>query len=420
MTLYNSKIERMRVAQETTFGIDLTGSLGSFSEVPFIEGSSAPILNIPVETPGHAQQLVDGYPLGVHLPKNAQLTYQCNLETFSTKATAGVAPTQHWLGYMLECALGAKSLTTGTAITTGASTTVAPVSVATTIHPGCALGFNTGTGGAMEIREVKSKSGSNITLKHALSGSPSNAAGVLGSATYFCNPYTTGAEFKGIQFVCEGQNTEDRWRLNGGWLDSLTLTTQPGGIVRANFGWNFADWDKLDGSSSSGDTVGDTLGVSTYTNTNTLVLMDSEFRSQTVGTSTIGTLLHASTIEFRPNIRFAAPRTPAGVNTVLQGVRVHTAPVLSGSFVLPYEDETWRTARDNRTQKALWLQIGSSTTTGGVLISAPNVQIVNVQRVDVEGVINYRVDWVARLDADTTAESTFEGVAYSAFKMHFV
>lgn len=421
MTLFASRIERLRGIQESSFAADMSGTMASFFEVPFNEGTLAMTLDRPPETPLHAQQRIGGYPVQVLLPKAATLSFTCNMETFSTKATSTVPATSHWLAEMLEAALGGSHLMTGTVITTGATTTVLPVSVATTVRPGACVGLNTGTGNALEMREVESKSGSDITIKLATSNAADDAATVLGTTTIFAHTRMTGGDAISMQFAVEGQNTQDRWLLKGGALDSLTLALAPGQIPRMTFSWKFADWEQADGAATAGDLVGPVLGAATYANVNTIVQADSELRVQTVGTSTLtSTLIEASTIEFRPNIMWEAVRTPSGTNTILQYVRTHVAPVVTGSIVLPYEDaQTWFTARDDRTAKAVWYQIGSDTDEGGILLSAPNTRITSVAREDVSGVGGQRLEFDSHLDTDTTAESGFEALAESPFRISF-
>jgi hypothetical protein len=162
------------------------------------------------------------------------------------------------------------------------------------------------------------------------------------------------------------------------------------------------------------------LAVATYANAKTVVQKDSELRQQTNGTTTLNsaTLLQASTIEFKPNIKYAVQRTPAGTNTIKQPIRDRAAPAIAGSFVIPYEDQTWFTARDSRTAKGLWYQIGTSATDGGILIAAPTVQITDVQLVNADGIVATRVDWKGRTDGDTSGSSA--DIALSPFRIHLI
>lgn len=422
MTVFQSKVESLWYFEETTFGADASASHASFQRIPFVEGSLVLTLERNVQTPGHAQQRLDGYPIGVLMPKRATLEFAVNLETMGTKAASTVAATHTWLTRMLEIALGSVHQVTGSTAAAGWNTTAGDVAVGTTLHGGCGIGTVYSTTGAFEAREVESNDGSNsIVTKLAFSEAPAESEVVYGATTVYTSTRTTGYNPSG-QFIVQGWNTEDRWLLMGG-VCTVTFTMGPGEIPRLNFKWQFADWEQANGSDTAQDFTGSVLDLSTYTDTNTLVVVDSEFRCWTVGTSTLsGTLYHPNAISFDPGITHVPVMSPSGVNNIVGWVRTHTPPVLKGSFTLPYEDsQEWFTARDSKTAKSIGYQIGSSiaSTAGAVLFSAPTVQIVNVQRVDVQGVQNQKVDWEARLDTDVTETSGSEGLGESAFRIHF-
>ncbi len=423
MTMFPSKIERVRGLQESSFVTDGSGTMGNFFELPFHEGTLALELLRPTQTPMHAQQRLGGYPSPVLMPKAATLAFDCNLETFTTKAASTVAPTSHWLAEMLESALGGAHLVTGTSAAGTPTTSVMSAAVSTTIRPGAAVGIVT-PGGLFEFREVKSKSSNQITLKLATTSAAATSSIIYGSTTNYYATRQTSAGNTYMQFVCEGFNTEDRWLLRGGVLESLALTFGPATIPKCGFKWKFARWDQADGGSGSAyDGTGNEIAASTYTNTVTLVQADSEHRSPTVGTATLsGTLLESSTLEITPNITWVPVHSSSGTNTIVAWVKTHSAPVISGSFTVPFEDSiAWFTAHTSRTAKAHFLQIGSSTTDGGVLVSVPNTRITGTpQRVDVNGVAGLKMDFVSLLDTDTTAESGYEALAESPFRIHFI
>lgn len=419
MTVYQSKVERLRFYKETAFGTDYSASYASFQEIPFNEGSATLTLTRPVETPLHAQQRVDGFPLGVLMPKSASLEFTCNLETAATKATSTVQATHTWLTRMLEIAFGAYQQSTGTTVSAGWNTTTGAVAVATSLHPGGAVGLVYSTGSVFEAREIKSKSGSTPVLKLAVSGAPATSATMYGCTTVYPSPRDTGYSPSG-QFLVEGWNVEDRFLLVGGTC-TVSFSFNPGEIPRVTFKWTFANWFHADGSETASDFTGPVLGASTYSDTNTLVVVDSEFRIQTVGTSTLSsTMIDASAITIESNVQHVPVKSPAGVQTIAGWVRTHSPPVARGSFTVPFEDSyQWFAARDNRTKKMLSYQIGTSISTGAVLFSIPSAQIVDCQRVDVNGVAGQKVDWVARLEEDVTAETNYEPIAEAAFRIHF-
>ena len=422
MTLFQSKLGRLRGIKETTFGTDATtaGGISSFFEIPFIEGSDVLELMRPVQTPGHAQQRMDGFPENVLMPKSAAFTFKASLATPTTKATSTVAATHSWLTRILEIAFGSVHQSTGTTFVTGWDAVNGDGTTVTTIRPGSAIGW-VNSSGLLECREVKTKSSSTLANKLAFSGSPTNGQTMYGCTTVYTSTRQTGAA-SSLQLMYEGWNTEHRWSLLGGWLESLTVEWPPGSIPVLTFKFAFANHLRADGSDIVYDSTGDVLGASTYTDVNTLVVVDSEFRVPTVGTSTLsGTLYHPNEITWEfPGLRYEPVKSPAGIQTVLAPVRVHSPPLCRGSFTLPYEDsQEWFTARNSKTAKAVFYQIGSSISVGAVLASCPRVQIVDVQTTDKGGVQNQVVSWVSRTDSDTTAESSYEGLAESAHRLHF-
>lgn len=420
MSLNIRNVQRIRIAEEAngSFASDLSGSMGGFLDLPFHEGSANLKLSQPLESPLHAQQRLDGYPVEVLMPKSAQLDFSMNIETLDTKPGSGLTAAQSALGLLLKVALGGENLGTGTAITTSASTTSLPTSSAAGIPVGGCVGA-IATSGVLSMREVKSKSSNTLALKLALSGAPANSSDVKSAASYFLSG-TDGSQTTSLQAAIEGLFTSDRYLLLGGWLSSISIALGPGAIPKITFSFMFAQWLPADGSSTSGNLQTGALGVATYVNAKTIVQKDSELRQQTNGTTTLNsaTLLAASTIEFKPNIKYAVQRTPAGVNTIKQPIRDRAAPAIAGAFVLPYEDQTWFTARDSRTAKGLWYQIGTSPTDGGILIAAPTVQITDVQLINADGIVATRVEWKGRSDGDTSGSTA--DLALSPFRIHLI
>ena len=98
--------------------------------------------------------------------------------------------------------------------------------------------------------------------------------------------------------------------------------------------------------------------------------------------------------------------------------RVRSKPVISGAFTIPYQDSTWLTARYGKTDHAVFVQCGNllGTGAGAWLFSVPTVQIVDVQRVDWNGIAAQKVSFEGRHDSDCAAQ-TLE-LERSAFRLH--
>lgn len=415
MTINVHNLQRIRVEEETTFATEET--IGNFKDVPFVEGSASLQLRQDMESPGHAQQYIDGHPTRVNMPKRAQLDLTVPLATLDTKPGNGVAATQSALGEMLKIAMGAQTLATGTTVNDVSATTTQFVSTASGYLAGLAVGLGTGSNSELEMREFKTVSGSTNTVKYAFSNAPANSSTVWSAASYVLTGQD-GSEALSAQFAVEGIYTEDSWLLSGGQVSSVGISLPIGGLPTMSFSWQFADWDLADGTNTTMDLTAASIVAATYADTKSIVLADSEFRVATVGSSTIGTLYHPSEINIDLNLQYVPQMTPAGTNNIKQWIRLHQAPVVSGSFVIPYEATTFRTSKDAPTAHAITLQIGTSTTDGGILLSIPNAQITDVQPVDAGGIRSQRVSFVGRHDTDWTGSTSTR--VRSAFRMHFI
>lgn len=418
MTINIGSLKRLRIYEEPngSFEVDGSGTLANFISVPFVEGSMKLELTEPYETPGWIQQFIDGYPLKVKMPSSAKLSFDCNLETLDTKAAGGVTAAQSYLGRLLKIVMGQETLGTGTTIASTSTSTSLVCTSAAGIAVGSAIACATGTGGTLEMREVKSKSSNTLTLKLALSGAPATSSVVYSCGTYSLGG-TDGSLTTSLQAVLEGLSVYDRYVLRGGQLQSLAIENLgPGLIPKFKFSFMFTRWDYADGSAVAANLSATALGLASYVNAVTLVTASSEFRCVSNGnTSLPGTLNQAPKIDWKPAIKYTAHRSPNSVSTYQQWIRDRSVPVLTGGFTLPEENRNFYTVRTAKSAMAVFYQIGSSPTTGGVLLTAPTVQVDNVQPSIVDGIQAMDISWCARPDEDTTGGNN---LAISAMRVH--
>jgi len=419
MTVTQHNIGRLRAYEEPngSFATDHTGTLGDYIDVPARVGTVTLRLNQDELETGKLQQHIDGRSESELGPKRWTMDMTLNLATFDTRASDGVAATQGALGRLLKIALGGQNLGTGDTVN-DASPAVSSFDVTTSARwaAGGCIAAATGSGGELEMREIEGLSGSTLTTKLAFTGAPANSSTLYNTATYYMET-GDGDVATAAQFIAEGLESNNRWLLMGGQCTGLSLGLDIGSIPSVTFSWSGVDWDYGDGTDTAADLTG-AIAFATYSDDSHLILNDSEFHVQTVGTATLAAAMHASSISYSPNLSWVDQVTPAGTNGVAAKIRTHAPPVCSGSFVLPYEDTTWKDAWEAKTKKAVWLQVGMSATGGGCLISCPTTQIVNWDPFeDQNGIASQRVDWVARLDEDIGSVTTDIGL--SAFKMHF-
>lgn len=422
MTQSVQTIGRVRVAVEANgaFATELAYP-GNFGDLPVIEGSGKLTMERPYETPKLLQQHIDGYPAKVPMPRRGRFDFSMNLRGTAARGTAALlaADTAAGGGALFGTAFGAANYGTGTTIATSNSTlTVLNITSGAGMVEGGAIAIATGAGGALECREIKTVTGSVITLKLELSSIPLVGMPVYAAATYSLGNLD-GSTVVYLQSLIEGYDALDRWLLKGGQLAAPPkFNIQPGTIPTVDWSFMFADHAQADGVETVMNPSGTALGDQNYPNTAINAVMDSELRVAPHAASTLpNTLVHAAEINIVPNIAYEPHTTPAGVNNIKQWVRSRpNGPAVTGDFLLPYETNIWRQARNDETPMGLYYQIGSSVVGGGFMISVPHIVIDNFQRETVGGLAGQRVSFYARLDQTTSGN--LSALAKSVLRLH--
>lgn len=400
-------IQRTRLYEEPngSFAVDHSGTLGDFIDVPVIEGSASLTLNKEMLASNIMQSNPYGYQLEIVGKASAELKFKVHLAPTGVASSASVSSVQGALGRLLKILMGGESLAQGSAAT-GTPTSTSIIVTAgqgSRFTAGTAIAAPTGTSGALEARALKSVSTDTLAPKTAFSAAPVATDVIRRSATY----YLTDTLDTSAQVVVEGLEPDDRWLLRGG-QGSFTISMAPGALPEVEVTLNFAAWSNL-GSGS--------IASPSYTNRFEVALLDNCLQVPTAG-STVANPLHASAVEFAPNLTVVPLTSTCGTNTVAQWVRARSAPAMKGSFTIPYEDLTWFTGRDNQTLYNMFLQVGNVA--GKIaLVEMPTAQVNNVQRIaDGNGIAAQKVDLVAQNDSDATDATT--AIRRSSFRIHLL
>lgn len=406
-------VQRMRFLEEAhaSFAVDQTSSMGSFVDIPFVEGSLDFGPDTPTESPGHARQKRDFHPEEILMVTNCPLSFQYNLSVPDTIAGDGTSASECNAMKVLGTVWGGTYVGQGDTISDASpSSSAFDVTTAARWGGGKAVGL-TDTNGVLHLREIESISGSTLTLKMALPFTPSNGATLYACCGYYLNNHDAD-DVKSGQFVLDGLGTsdggyEDCWVLLGAQqTEGMSIELPIGGLPRITHNMTAADF-------CNGDDVNITaaaIGLASYSNTNEVLVADGYLHVVTVGSST-AVEVHAQLSLDLGNIKYLPVPSPGGTNTIAHYILCGDHPKVSGTLELPYEDQTWTDAKANKTHKAIFLQCGSSTAGGALLISVPNVQVTEVQRMDYNGLQGQRVSFVASTDTDTNVTTTAIGMS---------
>jgi hypothetical protein len=315
-SIYQGRLGRALVIHESSFGTDMSGTLGSYADVPIVIDTLKIVRDEKIVQPGHIIQRLDQRDLGIPMPRiDTKLGFSVNIETFDTKGTDGVTPAQHHLGVMLESCLGGKYISTGALVSGGASTTTkVDIIDASGLRPGGALAV-VNPAGRLEVREIASintgTAPDEVTLKMALSFAPANGATVYGVATYFLHNNPLGADPKYAQFLIEGYHPKDRWMFPACALESLGFSgLEPSGLPRMEFNWQSPTWLPADGTNTVANLRASDLAQVAYTNVKLSTIRDADVRLRSIASSALPSFLQAPKITMTPAVRYEALRTP--------------------------------------------------------------------------------------------------------------
>lgn len=414
MSYEDARLGRTRIYVEPdgSYAVDDSANVASNSiDFPTIEGSIQATRGDTWLDPGTMQQYKDQYEEEVLGPKSCTLSFDTILSPPDTSLTGNGAPiteTTWWTARLLKTIMGAL-----TAPSTSAATTLVVVGSTTTtvvnVTTGHGVRFPKGTAigcvvnGKYEYREVLSRSTDLISVKVAFSAIPTAGTTIRASYTFSMteNPLTS------LQVVHEGAEPYNRFCYRG-LQGGFSLDVSSGQLPKMSFSLTGAIWAKLTNSA---------LAAATITNLKPSASFNNEFIVATVG-STTRTVVHAVNETWTPGITYEPVRSAAGTETVVRMTRVRNNRVIQGSFN-PYFDSSgldWYALAAANTDLAMFKQIGSATTEGGILLAAPTVQIQTPQRAQNGNLDALSVSWKGRHDAAGAAPTT--DLERSAFRIH--
>ena len=419
MSYHVQNVQRVRAHEEAngSLGTDLTTGIATFTDIAVLEGSTNLTLERPTADPMTVRQNMYNHNEEVLMAKSAKFTFDCNLGPTDTMAASGATAAQTPAGFLLALTMGGENIATGTSVATTADEDSFTVDAGHNMDDGCAYGW-VNANSKIELRELQVVSTNSFTAKLDMSATAATSDVIYACRTYYLDQHTS-ANVETLQFVVQGLGEtgggfEDAWCLFGGQMtEPMGITFTNGEIPTLNFPLSFADWDNGDDTQLTPVTA---MGNASFSNLNEIPIVDSEFRCGLVGNATLaGTEFDVSEFTVELGYKYQAIPSPGGTNNVAAYHMVPDHPVVQGTFSLPYESQTFFDRKANKNDMYIFLQIGSTVAGGAMLISIPTVQITDVQRVDLDGIMGQQVTYKGRIDDDTTASTA---LANSPFRIH--
>lgn len=392
-------VQRLRVAQESSFASDLSGSIGNFRDVHFITAEFMP---------GQEMLADEGMVQGSYYHRNDQAgrkmpTMDASGYLVSTGNALGdgaSAPSAaDWgLGTILETMFGGYNAAAGSVEsgTPAVDTIDADTGEGSNWVEGTVVGVTNGNG-KFEVRPVASVSSDELTLAYNLSAAPSGGAELFHSHQFWFAEDPSDS----LQFIIEKGSDRDNvhWMM-GAMPSSFSLELSPNALARWSATFMGADWEH---DNDVATPVGSgALGVGTLAGGEPIPFVDTCLNFTTNSSPSLN---HLEAQEIALNLGFAyeAYESTCGVNGVGRMILVPQRPMITGSFVIPadsskgsyYDIETLEDLRDNETAMRWSLQLGAQGPTQTYFFDCEKVYISNVEPAETQSLHGIRVSWYA-------------------------
>lgn len=397
----SQNIQRVRLYEEPSraaYGVDHTGTLGDFIEIPIMEGSVTPHAGHVNVDPGHAVSDVNDWREEVHGPKMWTLSLTVPLAPSGAVAgdteSAPVTP----VGRLFKIVMGGQNVGVGTTVNgTWAQPDEGAAAVTTTLKAGAAIAWPDANG-ILHARSIKEEDGGVLTTRIAFPSAPQDTDVLHPAHTIYVarNPQTFA------QFILMGEEDDDRWLFMGGQgqISAINIPLMGDEPPTATFEFQGRRWKY--GHECATDLSAEAFGEAVFTNYNAIAAHRGEMIEQVLGNSAIART-PIKEINFSLAFNWQEITAPHAEEGILYMARVRGGePVLTASF-LPtfFEDLTRFGHRDDRDAMYLSYAYGTSALSGLVMIEASTAQYTETTREGADNVAVERINVRGRNDRET-------------------
>jgi hypothetical protein len=228
-----------------------------------------------------------------------------------------------------------------------------------------------------------------------------------GVVRHFASFFVTQNPDTSLQFETLGADPDDHWRTSGMQAKSLSIEAKPGMLPKLAIDFEGRGTQAL--SAHSG------LAEVTHAHYSPIVASGGCITIPDFGSSTrVDPLVTDFAMTFA--VAFEKIATYCATDNIarMKLSRPAQGKWAKGSFVVPFEDTSWATARDSRALKSIFFQIGAEVG-ATALVEFPRVQITAVKRVNAStSLAGWSVEWEGLHDTLSAATD----IGRAPFKIH--
>ena len=410
-TLARANIGRTRVWQESTFGADPSGSIGSFGDLRLVEhptGMPDPEMLADARV---RQNVHENYADVVGFKKGDGVGLKGYLCGSGQTLNAAATPTQTTICKVLEKVVGAYQADAGSAYASAASSTGVTVTAGqgSRMLPGKLIAIESASGsGLFCVRKVETRSTDAITWNMATGlGSTAftiaSGCRILGSLQIY--PINAPSGATGLAFAIESEDRAQVFWLAGALPSAFGIDWTLGKDLMWNATMQAARLflDSSGGTSEVTSSIaGSAISAATYDDGARCVATAGSCWFATKASTTL-TAPHISEFSFSPGTKWVGGDTFNGVEG--RGYYEYLPDYATCTITVPY-DAAYETGKRANTAYQLLIQAGQ--TAGGIVaLNMPNCFIRSAKEVVKNGLRRHQLTLVAMQDtASTTALST--------------
>lgn len=400
-------LKRVRCAIESSpanYAIDMTGTIASFFDLSFLTanlGRSRTALADDTVTQRVFQRRATQFG-----PKSVAVEFSANLRSTGEALTDGVTATKDSTSKVLEAICGGYRADEGSTVEASPSPTATGFSVptgdGTKAIPGCLIGVEGTTNDRIgSVTRINTRSTDALTFGVALASIPASGRKVYNAQLiYPAQIAPASATF--LQFLSEGEDTDDKWLGMGVQAQSLTLAFPLGGLATWGFSGVGAKWLHDDDFATPLGSAA--LAAGTVDGSNPIPCKGGSVVLTPTG-GTTRTTPHIAELTLNPGITWGPAPSHNGVETVAQMVQMRgEQPTLS--MLIEVADESWTDVLEAGTTYQMIAQFGS-VPGATIALDCPTMQLIaEPTQEDQNGIAYWRLTWGLLEDAITDDAGT--------------